>query len=122
MDSMSTSPEGVRDLVVTALEDLKGFDIKVLDVRGMTAMTDWLVLASGSSNRQVSALARKVHDMAKAQGLDMLGMEGEKEGEWVLIDLNDVVVHVMQPRIRDFYQLEKLWSESAEGQRSASSS
>ncbi len=119
---MNITPEATRDLVVAALEDVKGFDIKTLDVRGMTAMTDWLVLASGSSNRQVSALARKVHDMAKAEGLDMLGMEGEKEGEWVLIDLNDVVVHVMQPRIRDFYQLEKLWSESAEGQRSASSS
>lgn len=118
---MTISPEAARDLVVKALEDMKGLDIKVLDVRGLTAMTDILVVASGSSDRQVKALARKVHQVAKEQGLDVLGMEGEKDGEWVLIDLNDVVVHVMQPRIRDFYQLEKLWTESAEGQRSASS-
>ena len=118
---MVMAPEAIRDLAVAALEALKGLDIKTLDVRGMTTMTDFLVLASGSSDRQVKALTRKVQEMAKEHHLDILGSEGEKEGEWVLIDLNDVVVHVMQPRIRDFYQLEKLWSPSSEGQRSASS-
>lgn len=102
--------ETLSNLVVNAMEDRKALDIKVLDVRGMSDITDWLVIASGNSNRQVVAIADKIVEDAKEQGHRPLGMEGEDSGEWVLVDLGDVVAHVMQPAIRDFYQLEKLWS------------
>jgi ribosome-associated protein len=105
------STEPLTDLVVDALEELKAFDIKVLDVRELTSVTDVMVIASGSSDRQVKALARNVVEKAKQQRHPPLGVEGEREGEWVLIDLYEVVVHVMLPRVRDFYQLEKLWSD-----------
>ncbi len=102
--------EQLSDIVVNAMEDRKASDIQILDVRGISDITDWLVIASGGSNRQVSAIARKIADDAKEQGHRPLGMEGEDSGEWALVDLGDVVAHVMQPAIRDFYQLEKLWS------------
>lgn len=106
---MAAGPEAVRDVALKALEDLKAFDIVTLDVRDLTTVTDFMIIASGSSDRQVKALAHKVVEEAKAHGMTSLGMEGERTGEWVLIDLYDVVVHVMQPRVRDFYQLERLW-------------
>ncbi len=102
--------EQLRYLVINALQDLKGADIRALDVRGMTAITDFMVIASGTSDRHVKSLARNVLDKARAQDVRPLGVEGEQEGEWVLVDLCDVVVHVMQPQVRDFYSLEKLWS------------
>ncbi len=102
--------EILSNLVVNAMEDRKALDIKVLDVRGMSDIADWLVIASGNSNRQVVAIADKIVEDAKQQGYRPLGMEGEESGEWVLVDLGDVIAHVMQPAIRDFYQLEKLWS------------
>lgn len=107
------SPEQLRDLAVATIDDLKGFEVKVLDVRGMTSVTDYMVIASGRSDRQVRAIARELSDRAKAAGNAPLGMEGEREGEWVLIDLCDVVIHVMLPRVRDFYQLERLWTTEA---------
>lgn len=107
---MELDAERVRDIVTGALEDLKGFDIKVLDVRGLTTVTDFMVVASGRSDRQVKSLAREVVDDAREAGLKPLGVEGDREGDWVLVDLGDVVVHIMQPQVRDFYQLEKLWS------------
>ena len=116
------SPESVRDLVVAALEELKALDISVVDVRGQTSFTDFMVVASGRSDRQVKALAHKVTAAAKEQGVDVLGVEGEREGEWALVDLNDVVVHVMQPRVREFYQLEKLWFDGGPRSRAAVSS
>ncbi|MGH8472420.1 MAG: ribosome silencing factor [Gammaproteobacteria bacterium] len=103
------NPQQLADLVTTALADIKAFDIEVLDVREMTSITDFMVIASGRSNRQVKAMAGKVVEAARAAGIKPLGIEGEGQAEWVLVDLGDVVVHAMQPATRDFYQLEKLW-------------
>lgn len=103
-------PEALRDLAVQALDELKAFDLKVLDVRGLTSLTDFMVVASGNSDRHVRALARNLVERVKEQGHLPLGVEGDRDGEWVLVDLADVVVHVMLPRVRDFYQLERLWA------------
>lgn len=102
--------EQLIHLVIDALEDVKAKDIRTLDVRGKSNVTDVMVIASGTSARQVKSLADRVVEKAKEAGVRALGVEGEREAEWVLVDLGDVVVHVMQPEIRDFYQLEKLWS------------
>lgn len=96
-------------LVTSALEDGKAIDIKCLEVTKMTTITDFMVVASGSSNRQVRALTERVIDAARESGVRPLGREGEEAGEWVLVDFGDVVMHLMQPETREFYQLEKLW-------------
>ena len=101
--------EELRDLVVDTLQEMKAQDIKVLDVRGRTSITDIMVIASGTSDRHVKSTAETVAFKAKEAGEPPLGTEGLNEGEWALIDLNGVVVHVMQPKVRDFYQLERLW-------------
>lgn len=101
------------ELAVTALEDIKGIDIKVLDVVSKSSVTDIMVFASGNTARQVKALANSVADKAKKAGMPALGIEGDDSNEWVLVDLGDVVVHVMQPSIREFYNLEKLWGEDS---------
>lgn len=106
--------EQLKTTAVQALEDLKAINIAEFDVRGMTAVTDFMVVASGSSDRHVKSLANSVVVACKKAGVKPLGVEGEREGEWVLVDLGDVVVHVMQPRIREFYALEKLWSVTEE--------
>ncbi len=105
--------EQLTQLAVQALEDLKGQQIKVIDVTGLTTITDRMIVVSGRSDRQVKALANSVVEKAKAAGVRPRGVEGDREGEWVLIDLGDVVVHVMQAQARAFYQLEKLWDMSA---------
>ena len=97
-------------LVIDALEDIKAQDIVQLDVRDMTTVTDYMIVASGTSNRHVKALVENVAEKAKKAGHKPIGVEGEEGGEWVLLDLQDALVHVMQPRVREFYNLEKLWS------------
>ena len=102
--------EQLCTLVVDALDDIKAKDITKLDVRDLTTVTDYMIIASGTSNRHVQALVENVAEKAKAAGHRPLGIEGEDGGEWVLLDLQDALVHVMLPKVREFYNLEKLWS------------
>lgn len=107
---MEPQLEQLKTLAVTALEDLKGHDIRVLDVRGVASFTDLMIIASGTSTRQVKALSDRLVEACKAAGIRPIGVEGEREAEWVLVDLGDVVIHIMLPDIRDFYNLDGLWS------------
>lgn len=115
------NPEELLALVVAAADDLKAINTQVLDVRGKASFTDYMVVTSGASGRQVKAIANNIIDKARQSGIRPLGVEGEQQGEWLLVDFGDVLVHVMHPSTRDFYQLEKLWTggdaapESAEG-------
>ncbi|MFU8798326.1 MAG: ribosome silencing factor [Gammaproteobacteria bacterium] len=105
---MLTKP--LKNLIIKALEDLKGKNIIVLDVTELTPMTDIMIICTGTSNRHVKSLAKNVVERAKKRGEQPLGIEGEREGDWILIDLNSVVVHVMLAEVRTLYSLEKLWS------------
>jgi ribosome-associated protein len=96
-------------IVVEALEDVKGRDIIVYNTARMPSMFERVVIASGDSNRQVKALADRVQERIREQGSRVYGVEGEKAGEWVLVDLGDVVVHIMHPAVREFYNLEEVW-------------
>jgi ribosome-associated protein len=98
--------------VVAALADMKAVNVKVMDVRKATDVADCMVVASGNSDRHVRSIADRVVERSKAAGFRPLGMEGERDAEWVLVDLNDVIVHVMLPRVREFYALENLWEIS----------
>ena len=109
----------VSQLVATALDDLKATDVSVLDVRHLTTVTDTMIVASGRSDRHVRAIADEVVVQCKREGYRPIGVEGQKVGEWVLVDLGDVVVHVMLPRAREFYNLEKLWTLSERDQAAA---
>ena len=100
----------LRTEVLAALEELKARDVREIDVRGRTGITDYMVIASGTSTRHVKSIADEVMKFAKRIGVMPLGIEGEREAEWVLVDLGDIIVHVMLPRIREFYGLERLWT------------
>ena len=108
---MSEAVEKVKDLVVSALEDMKAVDLTVIDVQGKSSLTDYMVIVSGTSSRHVKAMANNVVIEAKKAGIPPMGVEGEQQGEWVLVDMGDVVAHIMMPETRAFYQLEKFWSD-----------
>jgi len=106
----ATPPPTLRQQVLDAVAELKAKDVREIDVRGKTSITDLLVIASGTSTRHVKSIADEVVKFAKRAGVMPLGVEGEREAEWVLVDLGDIVVHVMLPRVREFYGLERLWT------------
>ncbi len=114
--------EQLKTLVVDAIEEMKGNDIHVIDVSVKSSFTDNMVIASGTSTRHVKSISENVAMKAKKAGMPPLGVEGEQMGDWVLVDLGDVVVHVMLPDVRDFYGLEKLWSVSPGDSASSSQS
>ncbi|WP_374510015.1 ribosome silencing factor [Niveibacterium sp.] len=102
----------LEKLVVDALEDIKAKDIDVINTTRLTSLFDRIVIASGDSNRQTKALARHVQDKVREAGGEVISVEGEQTGEWVLVDLGDIVVHVMQPAVRSYYNLEEIWSHT----------
>ena len=104
------SVEALLASVRAAVEEIKAKDVVEIDVRGRTSIADYLVIASGTSTRHVKSIADEVTRFAKKLGVMPLGVEGEREAEWVLVDLGDVIVHVMLPRVREFYALERLWT------------
>ena len=112
-DDTRTPPAsvGVLRLILDALEEAKAVDICQLDVRKLTDITDFMVIASGTSHRHVHAMAERVREAARQQQLHPIGVEGEVENDWILIDYADVVVHVMMPQVREFYSLERLWND-----------
>lgn len=109
--------EAMKAAVIDALEDIKAFDISVMDVRKLTSLTSYMIVASATSTRQAKAIADNVSVKLKEKGFNIRGTEGGKEGEWVLVDLDDIVVHIMIPATRAYYNLEQLWG-SLEGRRS----
>ena len=113
--------EKTKLAVVDAIEDIKGFDTSVMDVRELTSVASYMIVASASSSRQTKAIANNVLEKLKELGVQARGTEGEREGEWVLVDLGDIVVHIMLPATRAYYNLEQLWG-AAEGTRNASAS
>jgi ribosome-associated protein len=113
--------QALQTIVTAALDDMKAVNVKVLDVRGLTDIADTIIIASCNSDRHVRSIAERVVEKCKAAGFRPLGKEGARDGEWVLVDLQDIVVHVMLPRVREFYSLERLWeSDPAQAQAVAS--
>jgi ribosome-associated protein len=102
----------LQGIVTAALDDMKAVNVKVLDVRGLTDIADTIVIASGNSDRHVRSIAERVIEKVKEARMRPYGVEGAREGEWVLVDLNDIIVHVMLPRVREFYGLERLWEQA----------
>jgi ribosome-associated protein len=107
-----TSGKKLNQFIVESLEDIKAFDITVIDVRKKTSMTDYMIIASANSNRQTKALARHLRDKLKEVDKEIVNIEGDIDGEWVLVDLNEVLVHIMLPTTRAYYNLEQLWQPS----------
>lgn len=114
--------EKLQQIAVAALEDIKARDIEVLDVRPQTSLYDTMIIASADSNRQVKALANHVRDELKDAGATILGVEGAEVGEWILVDAGDIIVHVMQPAVRAYYNLEELWAPQAPARRARAAS
>ncbi|HWS78213.1 MAG TPA: ribosome silencing factor [Thermomonas sp.] len=110
MPNPPPSVESLLETVQAAVDELKAKDVTRIDVRGKSSVCDYMVIASGTSSRHVKSIADEVVKFAKKLGVMPLGVEGEREAEWVLVDLGDVVVHVMLPRVREFYALERLWT------------
>jgi ribosome-associated protein len=110
---VSKTAPSLKTVVVDALADMKALEVKVLDVRGLTDIADWMVIASGTSDRHVRSVAQRVVERTKEAGFRPHGVEGQQDSDWVLIDLNEMIVHVMLPRVREFYGLEKLWDMTA---------
>ena len=104
--------DSMKAAVIDALEDVKGFDIAVMDVRKLTNMTSYMIVCSATSSRQAKAIGDNVREKMKEKSYTIRGTEGEKEGEWVLVDLNDIVVHIMVPTTRAYYNLEQLWGDA----------
>lgn len=104
-----TQQSSLQAVVLEALADMKAHEVKILDVRGLTDITDTMIIASGTSDRHVRSVAERVVEKAKAAGFRPYGVEGRQDSDWVLIDLHEIIVHVMLPRVREFYGLEKLW-------------
>ena len=111
--SKAPAKPSLKTVVIDALDDMKALDVKFLDVRGLTDIADFMVIASGTSDRHVRSVAQRVVEKAKLAGFRPHGVEGQQDGDWVLIDLNEMIVHVMLPRVREFYGLEKLWDMTA---------
>ena len=105
------NPEQIKDQVVDALENVKGQDIKVIDIAEISDFADFMIVVSGTSDTHVKALAREASDTLRKQGVKPLNEDGADVGEWVLVDFGDVVLHVMRPEVRQYYDLEKLWDE-----------
>jgi ribosome-associated protein len=112
----------LQEAAVAALEDIKARDIEVIDVRPQTSLYDTMIIASADSNRQVRALANHVRERLKEAGASILGVEGEQAAEWILVDAGDIVVHVMQPAVRAYYNLEELWAPRAPVRRARAAS
>jgi ribosome silencing factor RsfS/YbeB/iojap len=113
VDPAAARADALKAVVIRALEDMKALEIKVLDVRGLTDVADTMVIASGTSDRHVRSVAQNVVEKTKQAGFRPHGVEGQQDSDWVLIDLHDMIVHVMLPRVREFYGLEKLWDMTA---------
>ena len=106
------SVKNIEKKITLALEDIKAFDIISIDVRKLTSVADFMIIASASSSRQTRALARNVEEKMKEINIEVIGIEGEEEGSWVLVDIGDIIVHIMTPPTRAYYNLEELWSGS----------
>lgn len=108
----NTYLDSMKAAVIDALEDIKGFDINAMDVRKLTNITSYMIVCSATSSRQAKAMGDNVREKMKEKGYEIRGTEGEKEGEWVLVDLNDIIVHIMVPATRAYYNLEQLWGDA----------
>jgi ribosome-associated protein len=111
--STAKASPSLKTVVIDALADMKALEVKVLDVRGLTDVADFMVIASGTSDRHVRSVAQRVVERTKEAGFRPHGVEGQQDSDWVLIDLSEMIVHVMLPRVREFYGLEKLWDMTA---------
>jgi ribosome-associated protein len=109
---LTSSVKNIQKKITLALEEIKAFDIISIDVRKLTSVADFMIIASASSSRQTKALARNVVEKMKEINIEVIGIEGEQEGGWVLVDVGHIIVHIMTPPTRSYYNLEELWSES----------